>query len=202
MNAGKDGPAREVTAVRLLAFVVRHPLVVLTLTAAATALFALQIPHLELDPDTEAFIPKGHPIRVYWNEAKERFDVGKDIFVGIVADGPDGVFTPEILAGVSELTEGMKGLSTVMADDVKSLSTSEAILGTEEGLEIEPFFEEPPATAEEVAAIRRQVFDNDVYLDRLVSRDASIAAVIVQAHDAYDDDSPYPPPVKVFQEVP
>jgi len=185
----------------LLGFVVRRPLVVLALVAAVTAGFASQIPHLELDPDTEAFIPKGHPIRVYWSAAKERFDVGKDIFVGIVADGPDGVFTPDILAGIAALTEGLEALPTVMPGDVKSLSASDAILGSSTGLDIEPFFETAPRTREEAAAVREKVFENDVYLDRLVSRDGSIAAIIVQAHDAYDASSPYPHPVKVFHEV-
>jgi predicted RND superfamily exporter protein len=185
----------------MLGFTVRRPFAVLALVAAVTAGLAAQIPHLELDPDTEAFIPKGHPIRVYWNAAKERFDVGKDIFVGIVADGPDGIFTPEILAGVAAMTEGLERLATVMPGDVKSLSATDAILGSEEGLDIEPFFETAPRTREEAAAVREKVFENDVYLDRLVSRDGSIAAIIVQAHDAYDASSPYPHPVEVFHEV-
>jgi predicted RND superfamily exporter protein len=186
---------------RAFEFIVRHPLAVIVFTAALTVGFASQLPHLELDPDTEAYIPKGHPIRVFWKQAKQRFSLGKDIFVGIVADGPDGIFTPEILGGIASLTDGIGELDTVISDDVRSLSTSEAILGTEEGIEIEPFFEEPPATLEEAAAIREKVFSNGVYLDRLVSRDASIGAIIVQAHDAYDPNSPYAHPVAVFQEV-
>ena len=46
-----------------------------------------------------------------------------------------------------------------------------------------------------------KVFANDVFLDRLISRDASIAVIIVQAHDAYEADSPYPHPVEVYRGV-
>ncbi|MFQ5478149.1 MAG: RND family transporter [Candidatus Binatia bacterium] len=194
----QDGPAPDRRAFEL---VVRYRFIVIATTLALTVLFALQLPKLELDPDTEAYIPNGHPIRVYWKQAKQRFAVGKDIFVGIVADGPRGIFTPEILGAISRLTEDIKALDTVSAEDVRSLSTSDAVEGTEEGLEIEPFFEEPPSSAEEAIALREEVFDNGVYLDRLVSSDGSIAAIIVQAHDAYDDNSPYPHPVAVFQEV-
>ncbi|RMF25553.1 MAG: hypothetical protein D6760_00745 [Deltaproteobacteria bacterium] len=88
-----------------------------------------------------------------------------------------------------------------MDGDVRSLANSDAIVGTEEGLIVEPFFGEPPATLAQAQEVRRKVFANDVFLDRLVSRDGSIAVIIVQAHDAYDPDSPYPHPVEVYRDV-
>ncbi len=195
-EAGSTGYDRH-----LFSLVVRYRFIVIAITTVLTVGFASQLPHLELDPDTEAYIPKGHPIRVFWKQAKRDFAVGKDIFVGIVADGPGGIFTPEILGGIAEMTEGIQKLDSVVTTDVRSLSTSEAVLGTADGLDIEPFYEEPPETMEEVAAIREKIFSNDVYLDRLVSRDGSIGAIIVQAHDAYDDDSPYAHPVVTFHDV-
>ncbi len=196
-------PSRSVTPPTgsMFGLVVRFRFAVIALVAILTAAFAWQLPNLRLDPDTEAYIPKGHPIRVFWKQAKEDFAVGKDIFVGIVADGPRGVFTPEILSGIAELTEGIKQLDAVVADDVRSLSNSDAIVGTESGLDIEPFYQEPPSTPEQAAEIREKVFRNDVYLDRLISRDGSIAAIIVQAHDAYDDKSPYAHPVETYRQV-
>lgn len=186
---------------RFFAFVVRHRVAVVALTLALSAGFALQLPNLTMDPDTEAYIPKGHPIRVFWKQAKEEFAVGKDIFVGIKADGPNGIFTPEILSAIKTMTEGIKNLDPVIDTDVRSLATSDAVRAAADGLEIEPFYEDPPTTLEEARAIREQVFDNGVYVNRLVSADGSIGAIIVQAHDAYDADSPYAHPVEVFQAV-
>ncbi len=181
--------------------ILRRRFYVLSVIAGLSVFFALQLPNLHIDPDTESFVPNAHPVRQFWKQTKERFAVGKDIFVGIQADGPDGVFTPEILAGLARLTEGIEKLDTVAAGDVRSIANSEAILGSEEGLEIEAFYETAPRDRSEALAIRKKVFDNDVYLDRLVSRDGSIAAIIVQAHDRYEADSPYAHPVEVFKEV-
>ncbi|RMF22436.1 MAG: hypothetical protein D6760_07465, partial [Deltaproteobacteria bacterium] len=178
-----------------------HPLVALLLVAAVTVALGSQLPKLRLDPDTEAFVPIDHPVRTEWRQTKQRFDLGKDIFVALKADGPRGVFTPEILRGIRDLTDAIEKLDTVMDGDVRSLANSDAIVGTEEGLIVEPFFEEPPATLAQAQEVRRKVFANDVFLDRLVSRDGSIAVIIVQAHDAYDPDSPYPHPVEVYQDV-
>jgi predicted RND superfamily exporter protein len=161
----------------------RVPIVVVL--SAATVFFALQLPTLRLDPDTEAYVPKGHPMRVYWEEARERFGVGREILVAVHTENPDGVFTPEILRGLTELTEGIKALPSVIETDVTSLSDAEAIVGTDDGLEVEPFFENPPATREEALAVRRSVYKNTVYLDRLVSRDASIATIIVTTYPAH-----------------
>ncbi len=186
---------------KFFSLVVRHRFLAIAITIVLTAGFASQLPHLELDPDTEAFIPKSHPMRLYWEQAKRDFAVGKDIFVGIVADGRDGIFTPEILGGIARMTKDIEQLDTVIASDVKSLSTSEAVLGTAAGLEMEPFYEEPPSTMEEVATIRENVFSNGVYLDRLVSRDGSIGGIVVRAHDDYDGDSPYAHPAETYHQI-
>ena len=117
---------------------------VILVLSAATLFFATQLPTLKLDPDTEAYVPKGHPMRVYWQEARQRFGIGREILVAIQTDHADGVFAPEILRGLTELTDGIKALPSVIEADVSSLADAEAIVGTEDGLEVEPFFSEPP----------------------------------------------------------
>ncbi len=165
--------------------ILKFRIAIIAAVGAATVFFALQIPKLELDPDTEVYVPKEHPMRERWTEAKDLFGIGRDILIAVVADEPDGIFTPEILGGIMKLTDDIKSLDYVFADDVKSLSDAEAIHGTEEGLDVERFYEEPPTTVQEVAAIRRSVFENTVYLDRLVSHDGTIAAIIVKTHQDY-----------------
>ncbi len=161
-----------------------------------TAFFALQLPKLHLDPDTEAYVPERHPIRVFWTEAKDSFGIGREIVVAVRAEGDHGVFTPAILGGVAELTEAIKELDSVIPSAVSSISDSEAIVGTEDGLDVEPFFEEPPTTAEEAREVREKVFANEVFLDRLISRDATIAAIIVRIYEAYERD-----PIKVYDDI-
>jgi predicted RND superfamily exporter protein len=167
--------------------VVRFRALILLATAAVTVVLALQIPNLRMDPDTEAYVPEGHPVRTYWTEAKEEFGLGRDILVAIESQHPDGVFTPEILAVLDELTEAIKFVDGVSMSEVRSLSDSEAMLGTDDGLDVQPFFDEVPRTREESLAVREMVFDNPVYLDRLVSRDGTIAVIHVRVHQDGED---------------
>ncbi len=164
--------------------VIRFRWVIVILVVIATLYFAIQLPRLTFDPDAEAYVPNHHPIRVFWAEAKQRFGLGREIIVAVEAKGPNGIFTPHMLAALRDLTEGIKGLDGVVADEVRSLSDAEAIVGTEDGLEVVPFYEDPPKTMAEARAIREEVFRNTVYVNRLVSEDASIAVILVRAHHA------------------
>ena len=72
----------------------------------------------------------------------------------VINDGPDGVFTPETLALVQQLSEAMEELDGIDGEDLVSLSAVDDITGDDDVLEVEPFFEEPPATRQEALAIR------------------------------------------------
>jgi predicted RND superfamily exporter protein len=161
------------------------------LAAAALVTIALgsQLHHLVLEPDAEAYVPDDHPVRVYWQEAKDRFGLGRDILVAVEAAGPHGVFTPAALAGVARLTDIVEGVDGVASSEVRSLSNSEAMVGTVEGLEVEPFFDLPPQTQVEADDVRRHVFANPVFINRLVSQDATIAAIFAKV-EVDNDEAP------------
>jgi len=167
--------------------IVRFRVLVLIAAAVITAAFATQIPKLVLEPDTEAYVPEEHPMRAYWREAKERFGLGREILVALEVEGGDGVFEPEVLATIAKLTEVIEQVDGVSSEDVRSISSSEAMVGTAEGLEVLPFFEDPPTTREEAQLVRKRVFENPVFLDRLVSRDGTIAAIFVKTEGEAED---------------
>src|SRR5512144_525017 len=108
----------------LFRYVVRLRIPILIASAIITVLFALELPKLRLEPDAEAYVPENHPVRVFWKEAKERFGLGRELLVAVHATGPDGVFTPDILAGVADLTEAIGKVEGVDTAQVRSLSTS------------------------------------------------------------------------------
>ncbi|HSG01152.1 MAG TPA: efflux RND transporter permease subunit, partial [Vicinamibacterales bacterium] len=170
----------------MFAAIVRFRFVVIAATFALTCLFAMQLPDLQLDPDTEAYVPEGHPIRVYWSEAKDRFGIGREILVAVVTDTPNGIFTVARLNAIARLDEAVKNVDGVFEADVSSIANSDAMVGTEEGLEVEPLMEAPVETAAQAEAIRAKAYDNPVYLDRLISRDGSIATIIVKTHHDVD----------------
>ena len=108
----------------VFSWVIRLRVPIVAVAAAITVFLALQIPNLVIDPDAEAYVPDGHPIRTYWTEAKEEFGLGRDILVAVESTHSDGVFTPAILAGVEELTERIKFIDGVAVVDTTETSAA------------------------------------------------------------------------------
>jgi predicted RND superfamily exporter protein len=172
---------------------------VVTLFAVLSIFFAFQLPKLVMDSDTEAYVPHDHPIRVFWNEAEDRFGLGREILIAVQVEGETdkrGIFTPQVLSGIASLTEGIKALAPIEESLVISLSDADAMVGTEDGFEVTPLFTEPPETQAEADSVREAVFRNSVYIGRLVSSDASIAAILVKSHRDYEND-----PMEVYRSI-
>ncbi len=168
----------------MFSWIVRHPLPVIAATIAMTIGLASGLPRLELDPDTEAYVPENHPIRVYWQEARDRFGIGREILIAVEVDSADGIFTPETLTAIVDLTDGIKAIDGVIENNVSSIADADAMLGTRDGLEVEPVIDGPIVTRADAEAVRKRIFDNPVLVDRLVSSDSTIASIIVRTrHD-------------------
>jgi len=170
----------ESAMMRMLTRTVAHRRIVLAAVAAVTVAAAMQLPNLRLDPDVDSFVPKRHPVRAFWSDVEDRFLLGGEVIAAVVTDEdePDGIFTPERLALIAEITDRVEALPWVVESELSSLSRAEAIVGNGDLLETVRFYEEAPTTQAEADAIREKVFANPVYLDRLVSRGGDIGAVV------------------------
>ncbi len=178
----------------LLAGCVAYRRSVLVTVGLITVAAAMQLPNLRLDPDVDSFVPLHHPIRVFWSDVEERFMLGGEVLIAIVADEdePDGIFTPETLGLIAQLTDRVEALPWVIDSELSSLSRAEAIIGEDDSLTTSRFYQQIPTTQDEANAIRRAVFDNPVYLDRLVSRGGDIATVVFKVdREAMDSGGAY-----------
>lgn len=76
--------------------------------------------------------------------------------------------------------------------EVISLSNTDNILGSEDGLTIEPMFEEVPQTPVEMDSVRRHVFDNELFRNYLFSDDGRRTGIFVElAMDEEDTENLY-----------
>ncbi len=161
--------------VSLFAWMLRYRIPVLCVLVGITGVFAAGLGKVWMNPDVEAYVPIKHPFRQYWIQAERDFALHDQVLVAVVAD--DGVFSPQILSGVATLTTAIESLDFVDETTVRSLSNADDIVGAEDSLDLIPFFEEPPGTMQDADAIRERVFSNPVYINRLVSPDATLTAI-------------------------
>jgi len=160
---------------RLLLWTFERPLLMAVVVAVLTALAAVHIPKLEMDPSAEGLMVANDPARVLYEQVKRRF--GSDNLTVVVVKADD-VFTPTVLRAVQRLTEGLERLDGVTR--VESLTTVRNIRGDGDRLDTEPLVGSPvpddPAT---IARIRGDALGNRVFVGNIVSADARATAITV-----------------------
>lgn len=165
---------------RLMEWAVARPRFVVfgtfLLTAAVVALALLPtllpgmfpfLSPIRVDTDPENMLDSDEPVRVFHNDMKRVFDLSEIIVVGVVNDrDPDGVFNPDSLRRIAELTEYAKTLrgeaigvndpdAGVIAVDVIAPGTVDNIQpGAPGEVRFEWLMPAPPKTREEALAIR------------------------------------------------
>jgi predicted RND superfamily exporter protein len=145
---------------------------------------------LKVDTDPENMLPKDEPVRVFHDKMKKAFSLYDMVVVGVVNEGhPDGVFNPESLGNILELTEYAKTLRWpdaknsgeqvgVVSVDILAPSTVDNIeqagLGT---VKFEWLMASPPRTAEEARAIRKKAERIPFLNGTLLSEDGKALAL-------------------------
>ena len=164
---------------RAVEFVVRHPWWVLFLTVLVTAGFGVQMTRVRMVIDPKTILPQHHPFVQLNNVIEDVFGGSRVVVVGIVAKQGD-IFTPEILATIKTLTDEIKKIPGIKEENVVSLADRKVkfVTAKDEAIEVQRLMPEVPRTPEEIAAFRRRVFSNDLYVNSLVSADGRAAAII------------------------
>ncbi|MCK4887093.1 MAG: MMPL family transporter [Planctomycetes bacterium] len=140
-----------------------------------------------VDTDPENMLPADEPVRIFHNQMKKELSLYDMVVVGIVNDKhPDGVFNPETLANIYELTEFSKTLHWtedgqevgVVEVDLIAPSTVDNIeqggLGT---VKFEWLMPQPPETKEEALAIRQKAQRIPFLNGTLVSEDGKAICI-------------------------
>lgn len=122
---------------------------------------------VKVDTDPENMLSADEPVRVYHHKMKEELSLHDMVVVGIVNEShPDGVFNPESLRKIYELTEYAKTLQWtdeknpeekvgVIAIDIIAPSTVDNMeQGGPGTVKFEWLMPSPPATREEALAVR------------------------------------------------
>ena len=159
---------------RITEWVVRFPKTTILLIILLTIFFVSNLPNLRMETNIESMLPKKMDAYVNKKKLEEVFGVKDMMVIGVLNEGPDGIFNRESLSLVKEITDklrDMEGINSRTNDDLVSLATLDNIIGTEEGMEVSPFMEEVPKTDKEVLKLKRTVYDNDMFVGSIVSND-------------------------------
>ena len=97
---------------RLVDFAVHHPKAVTITMVVVTLLLSALISLVKVDTDPENMLSEKEAVRVFHHQVKKDFDLFDVVVLGIVNESdPQGVFNPQTLARVAELSDFIRTLS-------------------------------------------------------------------------------------------
>lgn len=144
---------------------------------------AIFIPTLQKDTRSDAFIPPDHPALIYRDQVKDIFGLQDPMVIAVVNEGKTGIFNPQSLVLVDWLTQRIESMDNIDPERVTSLATENDIIGTEDGMLVEEFFETPPTTQQQADQVREAVMDFPLYLGSLVSREGDATLIVAELID-------------------
>lgn len=166
----------------IMKFIVKHPALILTVLLAITVFFFLEMKeNTRMETDLDEYMPKEHPAFVYSDSAEAIFNIKDGVIFAI--ENKSGIYNQETLGKIKSLTRELQKSPKINKDDVNSLYIADNIIGTVDGLEVETFYEEVPGTEEKIKQIQKNVRDNDMVYERIVSEDETVTIVVAEIED-------------------
>lgn len=175
----------------LFSVLVRYPKTAVLLSLMLMVTTLSQIPKLYKDTRSDAFLADDNPALLYRNKVKEQFGLADPIVIAVVNEGRQGVFEPATLKAIEQMTDAIMELENINSDRVISLSTENNITGTEEGMDVTPFFDPYPATQIDADRMRSAVNDFPLYLGTLVSESGKATMIVAEVLDETQVEATY-----------
>jgi uncharacterized protein len=146
------------------------------MTILAAAGLSLQLPKLRIDTSNESYFHHNDPILTVYNDFKAQF--GTDELV-IVAIETSSVFDPAFLHKLEELHVELAENVPHLAD-ITSLVNARNTRGETDRLVVEDLLEHFPKTAAELDALKERAMANPLYINRLISSDATMTGIVIE----------------------
>ena len=162
----------------LVEFSVEHPRWVVFLTVLVTLGSLTQFPKVRTDTNPKNMLPPASEVRVSNDAVEKTFGLYEDmIVVGIVNES--GILNPGTLGKVKRITDEILKTPGVAARDVAGFTTIDNVTVEKGTLQVNPLMSEVPRDARELEGLRRQLFENPMFVGRIVSQDGRTGAVYV-----------------------
>ena len=166
---------------RITDFSLKHYKLITIIMVLFTLVCGALIPRIKVDTDPENMLSEDEPVRIFHDQTKEDFSLSDIVVVGIVNDKhPNGVFNPDSMSRIYDLTEFAKGL--VWEEDGKQVGVIEADIiapsevdhigqGGPGVVKFEWLMKNKPMTEAQALEVRDKALSNPLLKGTLVSED-------------------------------
>lgn len=162
----------------LVEFSVEHPKLVVVISVLITMLFLTQFPKMRTDTNPKNMLPATSAVRVWNDEVEKTFSLYEDmIAVGIVNE--KGILNKDTLGKVQRITDEILKIKGVAARDVSSFTTIDNVTVENSTLKVAPLMTAPPENEEGIEYLRKMLYENPLFLNRIISKDGKTTAIYV-----------------------
>jgi len=162
---------------KLTEIVTRFPKATIAAALIATVFFAMQFPKIKIDTDPENMLEQTQADRVFYDKVKKEFGIHDLLVVGI-AD-KEGIFKPDTLKRVANITDEILKIKGVIIEDVVSLRTSDNVTSEGGTLVVKRFMGEVPRDQKEIKDLKSALYGNSFFVDKIVSRDGNATSIYI-----------------------
>jgi len=162
----------------LVEFSIHRPKLVIAATVLLTLLFLTQFPRITTDTNPKNMLPETSDVRVWNDEVDKIFSLYEDtIVVGVENDA--GVLNRETLGRIARITDEILQVKGVASRDVNAFTTVTNVTAEGGTLKVGPLMPAVPRSEAEVADLRRALFGNPLFVNRIISPDGKTTAIYV-----------------------
>ncbi|MBW1808285.1 MAG: MMPL family transporter [Deltaproteobacteria bacterium] len=154
----------------------RHKYIAIAIPLVITAFMLLQFKNLRLESSLESFFHDDDPAKIAYDEFQDVF--GKDDFF-IIALQPQNVFDRDFLKDLKKIHRSL-AKEVPYLDDVTSLVNVRETIGEEDRLIVEDLMKRVPKNGAPMAAFKKKVLSNRLYVNSLISADGKLTAIAVR----------------------
>ena len=154
----------------------RHPVKTLVFVLGIVAALVTQATRLRIDTSFEALLHRDDPIRLEYDAFRDQF--GRDELI-ILAIGSENVFATEFLERLQAM-HGDLETDVPYVEKVHSLVNARNTKAEEDVLRVEYLLEEWPEKDVDLAGLERQVRNNPLFVNNLISADGRFATIIIE----------------------
>lgn len=163
---------------RLISFAAKHPLPILLIIAALTAVAVSRIHELRINISTEGMMVDSDQAKAFYNHTLETFGAD-DVTIVFLED--DALFTQEKLRAVQLTLQKIEALPFV--DHTESLFSVKHVQSVEGSVTAVPYLKEIPASQEQLEQIKHAALRNPLIAGNLLSPTGSAMAINVYFKD-------------------
>ena len=162
----------------LVEFSIHRPRLVIAATVLLTLLFLTQFPRITTDTNPKNMLPETSDVRVWNDEVDKIFSLYEDtIVVGVKNDA--GVLNRETLGRIARITDEILQVKGVASRDVNAFTTVTNVTAEGGTLKVGPLMPAVPRSEAEAGDLRRALFGNPLFVNRMISPDGKTTAIYV-----------------------